>query len=178
MLSSERCRLVDFSELMLAFGLKIRSGANKRVIREKLQQRLLNEFHFRLHTHAPQSFIDHCSRRNTAWYIAKTSVVASWLGWLIAVVVLFARAGIPPASCKQLAGIVASIAVFVIVIPLALSRQGTKWNQEFWGVCWMWIHWDRQSHPAPHGWLGELPCGVEWTAELPNSGKENVGKSC
>lgn len=189
MLSSETCRLIDFSELMSAFGLRIQPGVpnKKQLIRQlmkpvwsgrrsaarsgartfasSLEERLLNEFHLRLHSHAPQSLIDHCSRRNTAWYIAETSAVASWVGWLVALIILLSGRGIGP-SCKEIAGIVASFLVFFIVIPLALCWQGTRWNQEFWGVCWKWIAWDRQSHRAPHGWLGELPAGVEWMSEL------------
>lgn len=162
MLQSEKCRLIDFSKMMYAFGLRMREDANKKSVRRDLQDRLLDEFHIRLHSHAPQSLIDHCSRRNTVWYLAKTSAFASIVGWLAALWMIYARDGFLRASCWwQIAGVVASGVVFLVVIPLALWQQGTRWNREYWGVCWKWIAWDLQSNQAPSDWLGPLPEGAE-----------------
>ena len=167
MLRRESCRFVDFARLMSAFGLRIMDARRRKVIVGQLHERLLDEFHLRFHSHAPQSLIDHCSRRNTAWYVAKTSALASIAGWLVAVAMTFGgRCHVDTISCTEITGVVLSFAVFAIVIPGTLNWQGTKWNREFWGVCWKWIAWDLQSHQPPSDWLGVLPEGVEW---LPKS---------
>lgn len=171
MLMNETCRLVDFSKLISAFGLTITKGNLKPEERTRLEEELLDEFHLRLHSHAPQTLIDYCSRRNTAWYIAITSGIASIIGWSIAVCILFADLWCvctdSPMSCG---GAIASFAVFAIVIPWALFCQGAKWNREFWGVCWKWIEWDRISHVLPHEWVKRLPPGVQWISEFQSDG--------
>lgn len=169
MLLRQRCRLVDLYKLMSAFGLwmdppdkkfSCRRWLKQRKEWRRLEEELLDEFHLRLHSHAPQSLIDYCSRRNTAWYVANTSAYASLLGCLVALTIVFASHGcIFTTSFIAYAGL--PIFVFIIVIPLALFWQGARWNREFWGVCWRWIGWDRQTHSPGRGWLSEpLPEGV------------------
>jgi hypothetical protein len=155
MLCSEKCRFIDFSKLVSAFGLsepkyEKQSWCQQRKEWKQLKEELLDEFHLRLHSHAPQSLIDYCSRHNSAWYIAKTSALASILGCFVAIGIIFTSSRcVDIASSKG----AVSIAVFVVVIPLALSWQGTVWNREFWGVCWKWIAWDQQTHPLPKSWF-------------------------
>lgn len=231
---SSSCRFVDFSKLLHAFGLKYKNGNLTRGQQRALEEHLLDEFHLRLHSHAPQTLIGFCSRRNTAWYISITSGIASVIGWLVAVIFILARyncincgsfleSGIILAvivfylvfvlrfswvlcheaaswmvivsgflvivailvlialiitlcdsviaeTCIKLAGLVVASIMFAVLIPLGLFFQGVKWNQEFWGVCWKWIYWDRQTNSSPENWLEQmmpdkkLP-GVEWITE-------------
>jgi hypothetical protein len=163
MLNRETCRLVDFSKLMLAFGLSVPRDRKLSCYQQRrLEEQLLAEFHLRLHSHAPQSLIDHCSRRTSGWYIAKTSALASIIGWIVAVAIIFTSQGcVFTASCREVIGGVMSFVAFVLVIPYALCWQGTKWNQEYWGVCWKWIYWDQQTHPLPQDWLKPLQNGVD-----------------
>lgn len=174
MLVRSTCRLIDRSKLIQAFGLEMQDTENeklswrkKREQTQRLEEGLLDEFHLRLHSHAPQSLIDYCSRRNSAWYIANTSGIASILGWVLAAVAIFPLFPwcVDAHSCG---GTVASVFVFVVAIPGALSWQGRKWNREYWGVCWKWIGWNLESHRLRREWIETLP-GVRWIPNLKKS---------
>lgn len=184
-------RFVDFSKFMLAFGLKY-DGCSRgchccdcccsccflsRCFRtccdcpqdnqeqrwRVLEDALLGEFHLRLHSHAPKKLIDFCTRRNTAWYMANISAIASVAGAAFALLLLccFFPDSVSAEKCSIL-GSFLSVLVFFFLVPCALYQQGKKWNREFWEVCWKWIYWDRQVHPIPDDWklFETLPDGV------------------
>ena len=161
MLSCRKSRLYDFSKLILAFGLVRKKELCEEQL-QKLEDELMDEFHLRLHSHAPQTLIDFCSRRNTGWYISKTSALASIGGWIAACFMIYIYSSACHPS-SEIVGVVASFVIFFVVIPCVLSKLGTIWNREFWGVCWKWIHWDlkSQSDWPPIDWVKSLPDGVE-----------------
>lgn len=100
-------------------------------IRRILRDLLLAEFHIRLHSHAPQQLIDHCSRRNSAWYIALDSAAAFMLGFLFASLVILSNAGNPTFSfvvmcTAQSIGFGTTFLFFVLVFPFVLYKQGQR----------------------------------------------------
>jgi hypothetical protein len=168
MLRNINTSLIDLNMLMAAFGIMFQPGTTMSPENQRqLAELLLDEFHARLHSHAPQSLIDHCRRRNAWWYLANTSAVASLVGCVVAIIILGYGDHLREASCKNVVGIAVSIGIFVAGIPLALTWVGDRWHRQFWGVCWTWIRWDRQTHNLPHEWLATLPNGVQW---IPNPG--------
>lgn len=154
-LKCRESRLVDFPELISVFGLTKKKLSNEELQKlnedelQKLEDELLAEFHLRLHSHAPSTLIDFCSRRNTGWYVAKTSAIASIIGYYVALLLMCYISAEP---FRHPVVLVILGAIFVLFIPSTLCLQGTKWNQEFWAVCWKWICWDIQSHPFPPEW--------------------------
>lgn len=157
-------RNVNLDMLAKAFSVKI--TCKKRAVRQEIQRCLLGEFHTRWHSHAPKLLIDHGSRRNSAWYIAKTSAITSALGWGVAFAFMSAFKGqlivLPWALCPvQTAGLCIAFLVFVIFLPVILWVEGTKWNEEYWEVCWRWLFWDRSVHGLPKEWYETLPEGLE-----------------
>ena len=129
---------------------------------QDLANNLLDEFHVRFHSHAPKRLIDFATRRNTAWYIAHVSAIASFMGAVSAAAFAWVVKSCFPAlvstCCYSALGLCASLAFFAILVPWALWCQGRKWNREFWGVCWKWIHWDTREHKFPQEakeWLGK-----------------------
>ena len=186
-------RIVNFPRLLEVFGLKDSKseergrnlGRNLSSVwrwrqRRQLGEPLLDEVHLRLHSYAPQTLIDFCTRRNTAWYIANTSGLASIIGWFVGSVISMAHQRIDThsieADCFGMVNINITFTVswfdsvggilsfaFLVVIPGALFWQGNKSNQEFWGVCLRWIKLDLQEHYLTPGWLNmERPGGVIW----------------
>ncbi len=153
-----KSRLVDFPKLISAFGLideKLSNEDLKDKVKltkdelRKLEDELLAEFHLRLHSNAPRKLIEFCTRRNTGWYVAKTSAIASIIGYFFA---LWLMCYVSAEPFRHPVVLVIIGAIFVLFIPPTLCLQGTKWNQEFWAVCRKWIYWDIQSHPLPPEW--------------------------
>jgi len=166
-----RERLVDFERLKRAFSVTVvtepKKRKGKRAQRRELESELLAEFHIRLHAHAPEGLLSHCTHRNTGWYIAKTSAMACLIGWLLAALVMCAKMGDPfhvwkDLCVQQQVGVGLSLLVFGAVFPVCAWYQGTKWNREFWAVGWKWITWDRLTHKLPDDWGKSLPKGVEY----------------
>lgn len=152
-----RCResrLVDFPKLISAFGL-----SNEKLCQlskneqQKLEDELLAEFHLRLHSHAPRKLIEFCTRRNTEWYVAITSLLALWFGYIGALVAINLL-DLGPCSHGDTHFLVAMAILFIIILIIScvLFFQGTKWNREFWAVCWKWIYLDVRSYPFPSEW--------------------------
>lgn len=126
-------RFGDFQRLMQAFGIEETKSRELRWWEiflhrqrwrrwEQLKQPLLDEFHLRLHSHAPQTLIGYCSRRNTGWYIAYTSGLASIIGWLAACVISMADKKIVTHSVTNFVGdsyVIASMVGVVIAIMLS-----------------------------------------------------------
>ena len=132
----------------------INTNLSDRKIEKALRELLLAELHIRLHSHAPQSLIDHCSRRNSAWYIALNSTIASFLGWGLAFLVMLSNPLLFNHLCNdQLIGFRSTWGIFLIVFPGLLFFQAWRWNSEFWQVCWKWVVWDLIKHPTPADWL-------------------------
>lgn len=159
--SKKESRYADFRRFLSTFRIKIEDGRPVQDYYKYLEEPVLAEFHFRLHSRAPQSFIDWTIRRNTAWYIAKASAVASVIGWIIAFLIICSRKGSIPAIIKelcaeQIAGLIASIALFIFILPVMLSKQGTKWNKEFWEASLIWLHEDINAHGLPDRWPESL----------------------
>ena len=123
-------RFSDFERLVTILG------KNKSESDRDLERTSLCELHYRLHSQAPQSLVEWTIRRNSAWYIAKTSTFASILGWLLALLVIMNS---EHSSCDALIGLAISFFLFSIFLPVTLWRQGTKWNIEFWDVVLMWL---------------------------------------
>lgn len=154
-----KSRLVDFPKLITAFGLIDEKLSNedlqdkvKQLTKDelrKLEDELLAEFHLRLHSHAPRKLIEFCTRRNTVWYVAQTSSLASLFGYVAALLTI---CHLDPNVRSHLCGLVLLGAIFLLFIPCVLSRQGTKWNREFWAVCWKWIYLDVRAYPFPSEW--------------------------
>lgn len=176
-----RIRLVDFDRLVRVFGIPPDPRIDKKALREEL----LAEMHIRLHSHAPQSLIDHCSRRNSAWYIAFSSAVASPLGWFLAFLVMWSHTGSLASLRDQMCtaqglGFGFAFVLFVILFPSLLIYQGWRWNREFWEVCWKWLHWDLATHPISDDWWrsnqttsqpgGAANQGMHPTAQKPGGG--------
>ncbi len=164
-----RARFIDFNNLIRAFGL---AGNLCREQQKCLTEPLLAEFHLRLHSHAPQSLIDHCSRRNSAWYIAKTSSFAFAIGWIFAFCVIWNKEGDPLAFYAGLKSptkyyFALTFFFIFIVFPIASWLQGTRWNREFWEVCWKWVTWDVSTHPLPDDLKKSLLQSVGISADTP-----------
>ncbi len=153
-LFSRKSRLVDFTKLISAFCLTDKKLSNEDLEeltggeQQKLEDELLAEFHLRLHSHAPRKLIEFCTRRNTLWYVAMTSSFASILGYLAALAVIF---HLDPNPCSHVCGLFLLLAIFSVVTGV-LFFQGTKWNREFWAVCWKWIYLDVRAYPFPSEW--------------------------
>ena len=146
--------------LFEAFGINCADYPEKE-IRKELREVLLAEFHARLHSHAPQSLIDFCSRRNSAWYIALNSAVGTILGLLFAVVVMMNHVGCYSSLCNYLCPAQQNrlllTSLLLLVFTTILWIQGCRWNKEFWDVCCKWIYWDIQTHrPDTNWWCKEL----------------------
>jgi len=69
-----RTRFVDPKRLIDTFNVPVEF--KRRIFSKALREPLLAEVHLRLHTRARQSLIDHCSRRNSGWYINSSSAIA------------------------------------------------------------------------------------------------------
>ena len=79
-------RFVDFNRLLKTFKLTPKKECKLSNQKQALLERmLLAEFHARLHSHAPSTLLDWCTRRNTAWYVAKTCSIALWIGLFFAI---------------------------------------------------------------------------------------------
>jgi hypothetical protein len=155
MMSNNKERFVDFERFIYSFHLEIDNSYKDDI--NKSLRKLLAEFHLRFHSHAPQTLIDFCTRRNTAWYTAKTCSIAFAIGWLFAIAIIWSNK-----TCLNQMGLAIFIsALMVIVFPFILWRQGTRWNEEFWEVAWKWIEWDIDTHPLPDDWSNCLPKGVK-----------------
>ena len=164
-----KIRITDLDELTKAFGFsqtelkshELNSKLNmisrfklERKKRKWLIRMLLAEFHLRFHSHAPQALIDHCSRRNSSWYISLNNAFASIFAWLFALLIMLNYYGglssLLDLLCRtQRTGLLVSLLVFLVVLPIILFIQGCKWNKEFWDVCWKWIYWDIKTNPGP-----------------------------
>lgn len=153
-------RFIDFNKLVKAFAIKIPCKLEEKQVLNILMEPLLAELHIRLHSHAPQPLIDHCSRRNSAWYIALDSIMACWLGWILAFLVMWSKVGsflVFQRPCiSQLIGFLITLLLFIFIFPYLLYKQGRRWNMEFWEVCWKWITWDLLTHPSPDIWRNDL----------------------
>ena len=87
---SERIRFADrFKRLAMALYPGIPLECMSKGDRSNLREEVLAEFHVRLHSRAPQSFIDFCTRRNTSWYVAINSCVAIVIGCFFAVFIIW-----------------------------------------------------------------------------------------
>jgi len=125
------CRFVDFSKLMRAFGLEAKNGNLTREQQRGVEEPLLDELHLRLHSHAPQTLIGFCSRRNSGWYISITSGIASIIGWLVAVIVILVRLTCINYDSFLECGIILAVVVFYVVFALRFS----------WALCQEVVSW-------------------------------------
>ena len=156
-----RARFSDFGRLVSAFEIQdVVASSDPELVYERLHEPLLAEFHLRLHSHAPQSLLDYCSRRNSAWYIAGTSGVALVMGWVFAVAVMWSgsRSLTDLWSCLPVPVRVVLVLEFGLIFGAcaALLVQAGRWNREFWEVCWKWITWDLRMHPVSPDWHQQL----------------------
>jgi hypothetical protein len=173
-----RERFIDVDRLLGAFGLqvKVKCESQRKKIHKEIRPYLLAEFHTRLHSHAPDKLIEHCTHRNTSWYVAKTSAIASYVGCLLAVAIMWSSSANFVAPCLDQVfqqpttrwGFGIASLMFLVVIPGYLWWQGGEWNREFWHVCWKWIVWDLHTNPM------EKPKREEWKASLPQNVVEDL----
>ena len=113
-------RFEDFHKFLSAFGLKPNSDTQPKWKKEwrELSDALFDEFHLRLHSHAPQTLINYCSNRNTAWYMAINSGIASILGWFFATaIILMYDSSIAPHYHIEALDRLLYAAIFYLVIP-------------------------------------------------------------
>ena len=143
-----RARYVRFENLEAAVKLPGPSGCSWGQ-RRKFRDDVLATFHLRLHTEAPSTLIDWCARRNTAWYLAKTSAFAIVIGPALAsylIVKNHDRCGIQLIPW----GWIAAVGLAAFLSFLLLWVQGTRWNKEYWTVMWIWLGSDLRhfGHPT------------------------------
>lgn len=135
-------RIVDRGRLLQAFGLKTQSLCSHQL------EALLGEFHLRFHTTAPESLREHCTRRNSAWYIAKTCAIAVIVGLAVAAFYVWSQPDL------KVCWLPSSIWVVLMLAFSGMSwNVGTRWNKEFWEVAWGWIAGDVKEHPLCDNWL-------------------------
>ncbi len=142
-------RFVDFDRLASIFGVPTTKSYCRKSLR-LLENEILGAFHLRLHSHAPPSLIDWCSRRNSAWYISRASLFAMIIGYGLALSIM-------STSCSSAfqnvwlnthRPLFIGISIFVLVVAsIALWFQGDRWNREFWEVCWKWLEKDVKLKP-------------------------------
>ncbi len=145
MFFSRRERLVDIDRLIGAFGLtdRLAGGLTRRQL-----DAILSEFHLRLHSNASCTLREHCTRRNSAWYIAKTCVIAVVIGFLVAVSYILKS----PHLVFHWPALV--IWAFLLAIFGVTSWiVGTCWNVEFWEVAWTWLERDLATASLPEEWF-------------------------
>lgn len=147
-LSFDWFRLVDPKKLMNSFGIN-----NENVCSEELRTSLLAEFHLRFHSHAPQSLIDHGTRRNTAMYISLSSAFAAVTGAVAAIIVIVTVFKDAPILLFER---MCYYYLFVVVFAAISMWLSWKWNREYWEVCWIWIGWDIVTRPPPSDWQDEI----------------------
>ena len=147
MFLSQKERLIAPDRLLCAFQVQVKSQGNK--TRRRHRNSLLGEFHFRFHSRAGKNIVDHCTRRNSAWYIAKTSGIAAVLGWLTGIIFIFKSPHYTSISLGWFLG----WSIIILIFFIMSSLVGTQWNREFWDVAWKWIADDVSKNPLSEEFL-------------------------
>jgi len=127
------------ARLLKAFGSSSKPTEPTEVTDSELDlDRILGQFHLRLHSsQVPECLRDHCTRRNSAWYIAKTCAIAALVGLIVALFCVHKSPSIT-FDCLPL-----SIWIVAVVAFTASSWWvGTRWNVEFWEVALGWVERD------------------------------------
>jgi hypothetical protein len=143
MFSWPKERFVDTSRLLQAFGLD--DSTNDSI---QLRNALMGELHLRLHSHAQTSLLEHFTRRNSGYYIAKTSAIAVIAGLVLAIIILVKERDFIEINCPGFIIVLISLLIFAG----ASWRVGTQWNREFWEVVWNWLPRDRVENPLTEPW--------------------------
>jgi uncharacterized membrane protein YciS (DUF1049 family) len=145
MFFNQRERLVDTNRLIKAFGL---NGKLEGKPTNAHLNAILGEFHLLLHTKAPDGLREYCTRRNSAWYIAKTCAIAIAVGFVVAVSYIIKSPNLDP----HWLGLVIW-AILLVIYGVASWVVGTYWNVEFWEVTWNWIEHDSTVKNLRQEWL-------------------------
>jgi hypothetical protein len=146
MFHCQKERLVSTKRLLNAFRLTTPDPGGK--VTRKQFDAILGEFHLRLHSRASASLREHCTRRNSAWYITKTCVIAIAMGFLVGVVYAWKS----PNLVFNWPGLIIW-ALLLVIFGCFSWKVGTRWNREFWEVAWNWVERDVREQPLSADWL-------------------------
>ncbi len=132
-------RLVDPQRLCQIYKVPI---FTKATVPRKITNVLMADFHFRLHSSQNESLISHFSRRNSGWFITKSSAIAILIGGLGGFICIRLSENLVLDQSWFLGWVVVSLILFGIS-----WYAGSQWNREFWETAWRWLEEDLYKFP-------------------------------